>query len=38
MTGPLGEQWILFPSNLKVSWDKVKGKSEISGKPNNLVT
>ena len=32
----LGEQWILFPSNLNVSLDFVSGKIEIRGKQNSL--
>ena len=31
-----GEQWILFPDNLNVSWDEVKGNIEILGKQNSL--
>ena len=27
----LGEQWILFPSNLNVSWDEVEGNIEFEG-------
>ena len=38
MTGPedSGEQWILFPENLNVSWDEVEGNIEIRGKQNSL--
>ena len=32
----LGEQWILFPSNLNVSLDFVSGNIEILGKQNSL--
>ena len=32
----LGEQWILFPSNLNVSRDEVEGNIEILGKQNSL--
>ena len=32
----LGEQWILFPSNLNVSLDFVSGKIEILGKQTSL--
>ena len=32
----LGEQWILFPSNLNVSLDFVSGNIEILGKQNAL--
>ena len=32
----LGEQWILFPSNLNVSLDFVSGNIEIRGKQNSL--
>ena len=32
----LGEQWILFPENLKVSRDEVGGNIEIRGKQNTL--
>ena len=32
----LGEQWILFPSNLDVSLDFVSGNIEILGKQNSL--
>ena len=32
----LGEQWILFPSNLNVSLDFVSGNIEILGKQNPL--
>ena len=32
----LGEQWILFPSNLNVSLDFVSGNIEILGKHNSL--
>ena len=32
----LGEQWILFPSNLNVSLDFVSGNIEIPGKQNTL--
>ena len=32
----LGEQWILFPSNLNVSLDFVSGYIEILGKQNSL--
>ena len=31
-----GEQWILFPENLNVSWDKVEGNIEIRGKQDSL--
>ena len=36
MTGPEGEQWILFPENLNVSLDFVSRKFEIQGKQNSL--
>ena len=36
MTGPEGEQWILFPENLNVSRDEVEGNIEIQGKQNSL--
>jgi len=32
----LGEQWILFPSNLNVSLDFVSGNIEILGRQNSL--
>ena len=32
----LGEQWILFPSNLNVSLDFISGNIEILGKQNSL--
>ena len=32
----LGQQWILFPSNLNVSLDFVSGNIEILGKQNSL--
>ena len=32
----LGEQWILFPSNLNVSLDLISGNIEILGKQNSL--
>ena len=32
----LGEQWILFPSNLNVSLDFVPGNIEILGEQNSL--
>ena len=32
----LGEHWILFPENLKVSWDEVDGNIEILRKQNSL--
>ena len=32
----LGEQWILFPSNLNISLDFVSGNIEILGKQNSL--
>ena len=32
----LGEQWILFPSNLNVFRDEVQGNIEILGKQNSL--
>ena len=32
----LGEQWILFPSNLNVSFDFVLGNTENLGKQNSL--
>ena len=31
-----GEQWILFPENLNVSWDEIQGNIEIRGKQNSL--
>ena len=32
-----GDQWILFPKNLIVSWDEVEGNIEIRGKQNSLL-
>ena len=32
----LGEQWVLFPSNLNVSLDFISGNIEILGKQNSL--
>ena len=33
----LGEQWILFPSNLNFSLDFISGNIEILGKQNSLL-